>query len=259
MSDTPQQFALREWQRQFRLPATWITLAGLAAILALIGPFGTEGVLNLPTAFLYWMAVATVGYAIGLGVNSYADHRLSDDPGPMQVVLRGVVIGLGVAGFVMAVNKITFGSVPSGLSLVVLTATVIVIAIIVTALLHVLHTAASPAPHMPSTASQVPPIMERVPLDKRGALLALSVEDHYVRVLTSQGETLILMRLGDAIREVGGSLGAQVHRSHWVAFSAVTSARRDGTRAILTLSNDAEIPVSRANLSKIKEAGLLPR
>jgi len=101
--------------------------------------------------------------------------------------------------------------------------------------------------------------LQRVPLEKRGALLALSVEDHYVRVHTAKGTEMVLMRLSDAMRETGALPGAQVHRSHWVAFHAVRAARRDGDRAILTLSSGVDIPVSRANLPKVKEAGLLPR
>ncbi|MGB1209445.1 MAG: LytTR family DNA-binding domain-containing protein, partial [Paracoccaceae bacterium] len=63
----------------------------------------------------------------------------------------------------------------------------------------------------------------------------------------------------DAIREVGTTPGLQVHRSHWVALSAITAARRDKDRAILTLCSGDDIPVSRANIPKVKEAGLLPR
>ncbi|WP_058246574.1 LytTR family DNA-binding domain-containing protein [Tropicibacter naphthalenivorans] len=80
-----------------------------------------------------------------------------------------------------------------------------------------------------------------------------------MRITTTKGQELILMRLSDAVREVGDTPGAQVHRSHWVSYSQVTAARREGDRAILTLSDGQELPVSRANVAKIKEAGLLPR
>jgi DNA-binding LytR/AlgR family response regulator len=102
-------------------------------------------------------------------------------------------------------------------------------------------------------------LLDRLPLDKRGPLVSISVEDHYVRVRTAQGEELLLMRLTDAIREVGASKGVQVHRSHWVALDAVRAARREGDRAILTMAHGPEIPVSRTNVPAIREAGLLPR
>lgn len=115
-------------------------------------------------------------------------------------------------------------------------------------------------PVEPVTAQPpVVPLLERLPLDKRGDLVALSVEDHYVRIKTTIGTEMILMRLSDAIRETGDTRGDQVHRSHWVSYDQVASARREGDRAILTLKDGGEIPVSRANLPKIREAGLLPR
>nr|WP_301270752.1 MULTISPECIES: LytTR family DNA-binding domain-containing protein [unclassified Roseobacter] len=103
------------------------------------------------------------------------------------------------------------------------------------------------------------PLLDRLPLEKRGPLVALSVEDHYVRVRTTKGEEMVLMRLTDAIREVGATAGLQVHRSHWVALDAVRSARREGDRAILTMSHGGDIPVSRSRLADAKSARLLPR
>ena len=79
-----------------------------------------------------------------------------------------------------------------------------------------------------------------------------------LRVATSTGTDLILMRLSDAMDETGDVAGMQVHRSHWVATGEVTAARRDGARAILTLSDGRDIPVSRTYVPAVKEAGLLP-
>jgi lipoyl(octanoyl) transferase len=70
---------------------------------------------------------------------------------------------------------------------------------------------------------------------------------------------MLLMRLSDAIHEVDHLHGAQVHRSYWAAFDQVASARKERDRVILTMTTGDEVPVSRANLPKIKEAGLWPR
>ncbi|MDE0344439.1 MAG: LytTR family DNA-binding domain-containing protein [Boseongicola sp.] len=90
-------------------------------------------------------------------------------------------------------------------------------------------------------------------------MIALSVEDHYTRVRTTKGEELLLLRLSDAIRETAPVAGLQVHRSHWVASDQVTGSRRDRNRTLLILRNGDEIPVSRANMRAVREAGLLPR
>ena len=100
--------------------------------------------------------------------------------------------------------------------------------------------------------------LRRLPVEKRGRLISISVADHYVEVATSAGSALILMRLTDAMAETGDTPGLQVHRSHWVAIGEVTAARRDGARAILTLSDGRDIPVSRTYVPAVKEAGLLP-
>jgi len=36
-----------------------------------------------------------------------------------------------------------------------------------------------------------------------GIIYAVSAEDHYLRVHTSLGETMVLMRLADAVRQLG--------------------------------------------------------
>lgn len=256
MNSSAMHFALREWQRIMRKPLVWIAVAGIAAILALIGPFGTQGVLNLPSAFTYWGVVAASGYSIGVLVNGYADARFSDDPGPLAIVLRGTVIGLLVCALVIGLNAIAFDPNITPNDLAIFVPTVIVIAIIITVLLHV---AQKNTLRTPEEREIPPPILDRLPFDKRGALLAISVEDHYVRIATSKGEDLVLMRLTDAIREVGSTDGAQVHRSHWVAFAAVASAERKGAGAVLTLQDGREIPVSRSKITIVREAGLLPR
>ena len=59
------------------------------------------------------------------------------------------------------------------------------------------------------------------------------------------GSTLVLMRFADAVAELDGAGGLQVHRSYWVARRHVEgAARRDG-RTTLRLTGGHEVPVSR--------------
>lgn len=94
----------------------------------------------------------------------------------------------------------------------------------------------------------------RLPHRLRGAaILAVHGEDHYVRVHTSGGEHLVWMRLSDALEELAGLEGRQTHRSWWVARSAVTGVRRGNGRALLTLSNGLQAPVSRRFAASLRE------
>ena len=114
---------------------------------------------------------------------------------------------------------------------------------------------AAPAPQ--AAADPAATFLDRLPLKYRGAdLWALSSEDHYLRVHTSRGEELILMRLADAIRELSGSRGVQVHRSWWVAPDGVRDTRRDNGKLVLVLKSGTEVPVSRTFVQAAREAGL---
>jgi LytTr DNA-binding domain len=88
-----------------------------------------------------------------------------------------------------------------------------------------------------------------------GTLYAIKAEDHYLRLYTSKGEDLILMRLSDALLELEGLEGAQTHRSWWVAKEAVQSVQREDGKVALVLPGGISAPVSRANVKPLREAG----
>jgi DNA-binding LytR/AlgR family response regulator len=104
-----------------------------------------------------------------------------------------------------------------------------------------------------------PALVARLPLHKRGRLVSVSVQDHYVDVTTTKGRDVLLMRFGDAMAETQPVPGLQVHRSHWVALDQITAVRRKGDAAVLTLQHGPDIPVSRAFVPRLRDAGLLPR
>ena len=111
--------------------------------------------------------------------------------------------------------------------------------------------------HAASEAGAAPPaFLERLPIRLRGAeLYAVEAEDHYLRLHTSKGADLILMRLSDAIEELEGIEGAQTHRSWWVARDGVDDARRADGRATIRLKDGAEVPVSRTFVRALRQAG----
>jgi DNA-binding LytR/AlgR family response regulator len=110
--------------------------------------------------------------------------------------------------------------------------------------------------HAAAPDAPAPKFLARLPPRLAGAdLYAVEAEDHYLRLHTSQGQDLILMRLGDAIDELEGLEGAQTHRSWWVAKAAVAGAERLDGRAVLTLRDGAEVPVSRGFAKALRSAG----
>jgi len=97
-------------------------------------------------------------------------------------------------------------------------------------------------------------LLERVRPERRGALLAIKAEGHYLQVYTDAGSDLILYRLSDALLELGSEDGAQVHRSWWVAARALAPQRH---RDRLVLTNGVEVPVSRSFLVAARQRGWL--
>ncbi|MEM7462935.1 MAG: LytTR family DNA-binding domain-containing protein [Pseudomonadota bacterium] len=78
-----------------------------------------------------------------------------------------------------------------------------------------------------------------------GELLRIEAQEHYVRLVSSMESRMVLYRFNDIVSELPGQLGMQVHRSHWVAFSAAEGVHRDNGRLWLNVADGSKIPVSR--------------
>jgi hypothetical protein len=114
----------------------------------------------------------------------------------------------------------------------------------------------APPPQAPATSPAAPPnpLLDQLPAELGSAIIALEMEDHYVRVHTALGSALVLMRMRDAATLLGELEGMQVHRSWWVARGAVEDVLRDGRNVRLKLARGIEAPVARANVAVLREA-----
>lgn len=83
----------------------------------------------------------------------------------------------------------------------------------------------------------------------------MKMEDHYLRVFTANGYALIQMRMSDAEASLGAVSGQRVHRSWWVARSAVRDVRTADNNCWLILSNGLEVPVSRSRREALRDKG----
>ena len=100
--------------------------------------------------------------------------------------------------------------------------------------------------------------LKKIPRKLGLDVIAISAEDHYVQVHTTLGKTLVLYRFSDAIAEMPGDLGFQVHRSHWVRKSAITDFQKRGSGQVLIINGTLEIPVSKRFIEVVKASGLTP-
>ena len=106
--------------------------------------------------------------------------------------------------------------------------------------------AAAPRP-LPAPAAlrhPAPAFLRRLAPPVKGQLLAVQAQEHYVRVITAEGAHCTLYRFGDALRELEGLSGLQVHRSFWVADAGVAALRNDRRGLRIVLRNGEQVPVS---------------
>jgi DNA-binding LytR/AlgR family response regulator len=223
--------------------------------LAMSGAFGLHGA-SLPTRLAYWVGLCVAGAVVGTGVSLFVRGQGRADERPW---LYGTLICIGITlpftVVVWLVSELVFTGQPRLAALSGYLTPVFIVTAAMTAL-NFLVQRTPPETHAAPAGAPAPRFLDRLPPRLRGAeIRAVEAEDHYLRLHTSKGEDLILMRLSDAVAELDGIEGAQTHRSWWVAKGAVESARRNDGRAVLTLSGGVEAPVSRAYAKALRAAG----
>jgi hypothetical protein len=117
--------------------------------------------------------------------------------------------------------------------------------------------ASVPAPDHDGPHASEPALRSRLSDGFTGPILALQSEDHYVRVHGENASELILIRLRDAIAEMDGVDGEQIHRSWWIARCAVAGAEPSGRSWAITLTNGEVAPVARDSVERLQARGLL--
>jgi hypothetical protein len=257
----PHGFAVRASRMaQGYVRENWKSYAAAAAaggFLAAIAAFGTEDV-PLPQRLLYWVPMMLGGAAIGNVIGAFAARR--PKIGESRIAIWAVVTVLVTIPTTLLVWAVSGGLFTADRSLAALPyfiGPVMTVSAAMTAVIMLVNQP-GPATHAPSPGAPAPKVrfLERLPAKiMGGAIWAVEAEDHYLRIRTSKGSDLILMRLADAMAELDGIEGAQVHRSWWVARAGVAEVKRDGARVTLVLQDGAEAPVSRPNVKPLREAG----
>lgn len=96
-------------------------------------------------------------------------------------------------------------------------------------------------------------LQKKLQPEKRGRLLAMSAEQHYVRIHTDAGEDLVLMPFSEAISKVSSKHGMRIHRSHWISYDAVRALQAADNSLSVRLENDIVLPVSRSFSGSVRE------
>jgi hypothetical protein len=245
----------------------------MAAGAVVTGPFGTFSDLTLFQRLVYWpVGIAGVAFTVIL-FEQLAMRRL---PGGWHPILR-IAIGAFAAGpfaaaLLLALDMAYRGEALTAYNIGFRWLLVFLIGFPIALVENYIRPAALarhreaaladaqraapepvPAP-APEPAPEPPLFLRNLDLDDGQELIRIETQDHYLEVVTSHGGVRILKRMSDALAELNGFPGLQVHRSHWVALDAVDRLEREGRKARVVLKNGDALPVSRPNIPVVAEA-----
>jgi hypothetical protein len=257
---------------------------GAGVLLGIIGPFGTFESMPTITRFSFWLGGIFVGMIIHIPLfygGAWLGHQNFWPPWlwvslsaviaalPMTFVINGIFATmLGATSldsmpqlypFVLAI------SLPMQWVSYLTTERVVPLGGDVptpSAATNILPPSVplSASPTFEALERQVPKVAalaSRLPGRLGKSIICLEMEDHYVRVHTEVGDTMIHMRMADAQTELDGIEGMLVHRSFWVARTAITGWSRDGKTLTLNLKNGKSVPVARDRQPLVRAVGWL--
>ncbi len=250
------QFALRELNTMVRRPRLWMVFAIVCAIFAITGPFGTFDALNFPARLGYWAIIQSLTWAIALTVIALCGAVLQKPAfSNITTVLVGALLAAVPIGIVVeALTAYLFDrpiTLPNVVWQIALSAPIsMLLGLLAILFLQGSQEGAQAPVHAPKSSER---FLRRLPVEKRGPLLYLTMQDHYVEAVTNKGSALILLRFQEAMDELAEYDGLQIHRSHWVALDAVETWRREGGKLLVEMRGGAVLPVSRSFAKPVRE------
>lgn len=236
-----------------------LSIWGIATAGAVIaGPFGTFDSMDLTLRLVYWPLVTTSSVVLGYLAHAVTRILIGTEHSPMGRILVCLLGTLFIATDVYLLHTLVLaekGTAVSYSDLLIWVGFVFCSAV----LGRMMFTKAISSEQQLSDASTLnfgdvkcrsehtptARIISRLPKGQHGLVMRLSANDHFVHIVTQEGEHPVRMRLRDAIAEVDGVEGSLVHRSHWVAHAAIEGQDRGQGKVQIVLSNGDRVPVSR--------------
>lgn len=261
MSEKVIRVPARLWNLVTRVGILFVVCLLIGSMITLFSPSVTLN-MNVEERFLFWVLLCLIG---GIGI-FIADVILIFLDVDWSNPIRAFIQSISGATVILTAVYIVYEPAeipPFSISLTFVWAVMVLILIGAFILGLAIDKTRKADAQTDTQTKQLPSttpiqILNRLPVRLRSSVLyAIAAEDHYVRVYTSNGEDMILMRLSDAILETGGLDGLQTHRSWWVAKAGIKSVESRGRTAQITLKNDVKAPVSRDAVKLIKQAGWL--
>ncbi len=236
--------------------------AGVGVFLAFLGPFGSYGA-PLPDRLIFWVTSVLAGTGLSVLTTLLLPSRWRGHSGPVYVLIATILVTpLQTLVVQLLLPLIAPPQIVAEISFWRHLPNVAVLMLIGTSAAWLFQKRPAGAPAVPvqsaPAAPETSPFFDRLPPALGTRVLCLEMEDHYLRVHTDQGNALILLRLRDAVAELRAVPGAQVHKSWWVARTALAGAERGKSGWELILTDGRRVPVGRTYRPALVAEGWLP-
>ncbi len=239
--------------------------AGLTALFVFLEPTPTQ-VLSLPALIAFWGAHVFLFLALAQGCQVVVSRHVAPKINPWAAIAAaGIVASALLAPMALVLDHLMVAPLDpseaagwSWAGLIEEWASLAPPATVIWLGLNAARFLRLSDPERPSTprgteAHAEPGFMRRLSPGRRGQLIALSAELHYLRVYTTLGDSLILQGFGEALAQLGPQAGIRIHRSHWVDPAFVAEVTRDRGRTSVHLSNGLVLPVARNRRAEVAE------
>lgn len=234
---------------------------------ALVGPFSTYISFNLVERLIYWGSLIAV--AMGMGYSIRAVLQRVFGHGGLTVDLVGALVqsvALGLVIWLANLHVYGFAVAGAGWALYHIAIALVICSLVMLVRDQMRRTSSAPGrgeaaapPEATGTADTYPrpAFLQRLEEPLAGRLTRVSADDHYLQVFTPVGRGRVLMRFRDALADLEALPGYRIHRSHWVAEEVLVRVRVEGRRHVADLRCGTVLPVSKAHLDRLREAGFL--
>ncbi len=222
---------------------------GIGSFLAVIDPFGASRGMPPFINWVYWTGFVAYGTLVAYFIVPLIEKVLKAWPPVLHYLALSLILSVFVSAGILAVSMLT-SALPPLRFWPKLYGYVWVISVGITVVMVLREQ------HMNPAQNNGQNFEKRIPAEiSGGTLYAINAEDHYLRIRTSRGSALILMRLGDALAELNGMDGLRTHRSWWVARDGVEKIERTNGKVALQLRDGTSTPVSRTYAPALRKAG----
>jgi LytTr DNA-binding domain len=239
-----------KWKPSKGVLVQTLWIVGIGSFLTVIDPFGATRGLHAMFSWLYWTGFVGYGTLAALFTVPVLQKLLKPWPPLILYLAISLVIALLVSVGILTSSTVIGGPVPVQ-AWPQLYAYVWVISAAITTVMALRERQNVNPNDQPGAAFN-----KRIPAKLAGgSLYAINAEDHYLRLHTSRGDALILMRLGDALDELEGVDGLRTHRSWWVAREGVRKVQKQNGKISLELRDDSLAPVSRTYAPALRRNG----